>query len=45
MKESKEVFEGKIIMFVEGVDPEKDNYDCGTYIEDFNILEKNLEIL
>ena len=38
---NKKIHEGKIIMFVEGVDPEKDDYDCGVYIEDFNILEKN----
>jgi len=38
---SNEIYEGRIIMFAEGIDPEKNNYDCGTYIEDINILEKN----
>lgn len=42
MKEfNNEIYEGKIIMFVEGIDPEKDQYLSGTYIEDNNILEKN----
>jgi len=40
-KHNNEIYEGRIIMFVEGIDPEKDQYESGTYIDDSNILEKN----
>lgn len=43
MKEfNNEIYEGKIIMFVEGIDLEKDQYLSGTYIENNNIFEKNV---
>ena len=40
-KHNEEIYEGRIIMFVEGINPEKDQYESGTYIDDNNILEKN----
>jgi hypothetical protein len=40
-KHNDEIYEGRIIMFVECINPEQDQYETGTLIEDNNILEKN----